>query len=187
MRELQDLAAPEIRRLLCVLLLRLGEVPAGPGAAAMLQSVAQGRDPCFPRLRSRGSSRSSRPLPRSRQWHRSPLRPADTGVCWAHAGTTTTRSCTPSTGLHSGLGVDGFRPGWSALAGHGPAAAPVAVADSSASPCRPECRLGVQRPRPVRPCSMTWKSGPARAGKAAPKVRAPMRMTSGFFMMNSWN
>ncbi|KPV15766.1 hypothetical protein APR47_43915 [Variovorax paradoxus] len=41
--------------------------------------------------------------------------------------------------------------------------------------------------RALRAFSMTWKSGPAREGKAAPKVRALTRMRNDFFMMNSWN
>ena len=37
MRELQDTAAPSARRLLRVLLLRFGEVPAGPGREVLLR------------------------------------------------------------------------------------------------------------------------------------------------------
>lgn len=40
MRELQDLASSGIRRLLCVLFIRFGEMPANPRAAGLLQSIA---------------------------------------------------------------------------------------------------------------------------------------------------
>ncbi len=40
MRELQNLASPQIRRLLCVLFVRLGEMPTNPSAAKLLQSIA---------------------------------------------------------------------------------------------------------------------------------------------------
>jgi len=45
MRELQGAAAPKARRLLRVLLIRFGEVPADPGTEAMLLRGRRGRPP----------------------------------------------------------------------------------------------------------------------------------------------